>query len=39
MVHAGERARLEPLKLGRLWAHIATEYEDEAEFPKSEDAY
>ena len=39
VIHAGERAGLEPLKLGRLWAHIATEYEDEAEFSKSEDAY
>jgi tetratricopeptide (TPR) repeat protein len=39
LIHDGERNGLEPLKLGRLWAHLGIDYEDEAEFAKAESAY
>ncbi len=39
LIHDGERNGLEPLKMGRLWAHLGIDYEDEAEFAKAESAY
>lgn len=39
MIRAGQQAGMEPLKLGRLWSHLAAEYADAADFLKSEDAY
>ena len=39
LIHDGERDGLEPLKMGRLWAHLGIDYEDEAEFTKAESAY
>jgi tetratricopeptide (TPR) repeat protein len=38
-IRAGEHEHMDPLKLGRLWAHLAVDYEDAAEFSKSENAY
>jgi tetratricopeptide (TPR) repeat protein len=34
-----EQSGVEPLKLGRLWAQLASDYESEAEYAKSEGAY
>ena len=34
-----EQRGMEPLKLGRLWAQLASDYEDEMQYPKSELAY
>ena len=34
-----EQRGMEPLKLGRLWAQLASDYEDELEYAKSESAY
>jgi tetratricopeptide (TPR) repeat protein len=39
LIQDGERDGLEPLKMGRLWAHLGIDYEDEAEFAKAESAY
>jgi tetratricopeptide (TPR) repeat protein len=39
LIRDGERDGLEPLKMGRLWAHVGIDYEDEAEFAKAESAY
>lgn len=39
MVRAGEQTGMEPLKLGRLWAHLASDYEDQMQLAKSEDAF
>src|ERR1700753_2450424 len=39
MIREGERSGMEPLKLGRLWAHLASDYEDAMDIVKSEDAY
>jgi tetratricopeptide (TPR) repeat protein len=39
LIHDGERNGLDPLKMGRLWAHLGIDYEDEAEFAKAESAY
>ncbi|WP_263366781.1 tetratricopeptide repeat protein [Edaphobacter bradus] len=39
LIRAGERSGLDPLNLGRLWGHLASDYEDEAEFEKAEAAY
>ena len=39
MIYEGERSGMAPLKLGRLWAHLASDYEDAMEIVKSEDAY
>ena len=39
LIHNGERNGLDPLKMGRLWAHLGIDYEDEAEFTKAESAY
>ena len=39
LIRNGEQDGLAPLKLGRLWAHLAIDYEDEAEFTKAESAY
>ncbi len=39
LIHDGERNGLEPLKIGRLWAHLGIDYEDEADFAKAEAAY
>lgn len=38
-IHDSEKDGLEPLKLGRLWAHLASDYEDAMELAKSETAY
>lgn len=38
-IDAGTRSGMEPLMLGRLWAALAADYEEEAEFARSEDAY
>jgi tetratricopeptide (TPR) repeat protein len=38
-IHEGEKAGLTPRELGRLWAHLASEYEDGMELAKSEAAY
>ena len=38
-IHEGEQRGMEPLKLGRRWAHLAADYEDAMEFAKSESAY
>jgi len=39
LIRNGEQQGLDPLKMGRLWAHLAIDYEDEAEFTKAESAY
>lgn len=39
MVRAGEQSGMGPLKMGRLWAHLASDYENEMQLAKSEDAY
>jgi tetratricopeptide (TPR) repeat protein len=39
LIHDGERNGLERLEMGRLWAKLASDYEDKAEFKKAEDAY
>ena len=39
LVQDGERAGLKPLKMGRLWAHLGIDYEDETEFAQAESAY
>ena len=39
MVRAGEQSGMEPLKMGRLWAHLASDYEDGMQLAKSEDAF
>lgn len=39
LTREGEQQGLDPLKMGRLWAHLAIDYEDEAEFTKAESAY
>lgn len=39
LIRNGELQGLDPLKMGRLWAHLAIDYEDEAEFTKAESAY
>lgn len=38
-IQQSEKEGMEPLKLGRLWAHLASEYQDEMELTKSEVAY
>jgi tetratricopeptide (TPR) repeat protein len=38
-IHEGEHRGLEQLKMGRIWAKLAADYEDEAELVKAEDAY
>ncbi len=38
-IQQGEKEALEPLKMGRLWAHLASDYQDEMELTKSESAY
>ena len=38
-LHAGEKSGMAPLQMGRLWAKLASDYEDEAAFVKAEDAY
>jgi len=39
LIRDGEKRGLEPLKLGRLWAHLASDYLDAMELPKSEAAF
>jgi tetratricopeptide (TPR) repeat protein len=39
LIRNGEQQGLDPLRMGRLWAHLAIDYEDEAEFTKAESAY
>jgi tetratricopeptide (TPR) repeat protein len=40
LIRDGERRRVEPLKLGRLWCHLAWDYyQDEMDLAKSEAAY
>jgi tetratricopeptide (TPR) repeat protein len=39
LTKVGERTGVEPLSLGRLWAHLAVDYEEAAEFAKAEAAY
>lgn len=39
LIRDGEQHGLDPLKMGRLWAHLAIDYEDEAEFTRAESAY
>jgi len=39
LIHAGEWEKLPPLDMGRLWARLASDYEEAGEFPKSESAY
>jgi tetratricopeptide (TPR) repeat protein len=39
LIRDGEQHGLDPLKMGRLWAHLAIDYEDQAEFNKAEAAY
>jgi tetratricopeptide (TPR) repeat protein len=39
LIQDGERDGVELLKMGRLWAHLGIDYEDEAEFAKAESAY
>jgi len=38
-IRDAEKRGLEPLKLGRLWAHLASDYLDAMDFAKSEAAY
>lgn len=38
-IHTSEEEGMEPLKLGRLWAHLASDYQDGMELTKSEVAY
>ncbi|WP_263366780.1 hypothetical protein [Edaphobacter bradus] len=38
-IDAAARAGMAPLKLGRLWARLASDYEDEMDVVRSEDAY
>ena len=38
-IRDGEKRGLEPLKLGRLWAHLASDYLDAMDLAKSEAAY
>jgi tetratricopeptide (TPR) repeat protein len=38
-IQQGEKDGLEPLKMERLWAHLASDYQDEMELAKSEAAY
>jgi tetratricopeptide (TPR) repeat protein len=39
LIRYGEQDGLDPMRLGRLWAHLAIDYQDEAEFTKAESAY
>ena len=39
LIRDGERRGLEPLKMGRLWAYLASDYQDGMDFAKSEVAY
>ena len=39
LIHEGEHRGLEQLKMGRIWAKLASDYEDESELVKAEDAY
>jgi tetratricopeptide (TPR) repeat protein len=39
LIREGEQHGLDQLQMGRLWAHLAIDYEDEAEFTKAESAY
>jgi len=39
LIRDGEQHGLEPLKMGRLWAHLGIDYEDALEFAKAEAAY
>ena len=39
VIHAGEFQKLPPLGMGRLWARLASDYEQAGEFAKSESAY
>jgi tetratricopeptide (TPR) repeat protein len=38
-IRNAEAQGMEPLKLGRLWAHLASAYEDMSDYPNSENAY
>ncbi len=38
-IQQGEKEGLEPLKMGRLWARLASDYQDEMELARSEAAY
>jgi tetratricopeptide (TPR) repeat protein len=38
-IQQAQKDGMEPLKLGRLWAHLAGDYQDQMEFAKSEAAY
>lgn len=39
LIHAAEWEKLPPLDMGRLWARLASDYEQAGEFAKSESAY
>lgn len=39
MIHAGDSAGLGPLKMGRLWARLAWDYQDALKIEKAEAAY
>jgi tetratricopeptide (TPR) repeat protein len=38
-IHDGERQGMSPLQMARLWASLASDYEDMMELQRSEDAY
>ena len=39
VINAAARTEIDARSLGRLWAHLALDYEDAAEFAKAEEAY
>ena len=39
LVHVGEHEGVDSLHMGRLWAKLASDYEDEGAYVQSEDAY
>lgn len=38
-LHQGEKSGMAPLQMGRLWAQLASDYQDGQAFSKAEDAY
>lgn len=39
LVHEGEKAGMDSLRMGRLWAKLASDYEDAGAYVQAEDAY
>ena len=39
LIHAAEQEHLPDVQLGYLWARLASDYRDKADFSRSEDAY